>query len=31
VGEHEAVVTKWDAAAHTWKPVSLAGGVPPKP
>ncbi len=31
VGEHEAVVTKWDPAARTWTPVSLAGGVPPKP
>ncbi len=31
VGEHEAVVTKWNPAAHTWQPVSLAGGVPPKP
>ena len=30
VGEHEAVVTKWNPAARTWQPVSLAGGVPPK-
>ncbi len=31
VGEHEAVVTKWNPAARTWTPVSLAGGVPTKP
>lgn len=31
VGEHEAVVTKWNPAARTWMPVSLAGGVPAKP
>ena len=30
VGEHEAVVTKWNPTARTWQPVSLAGGVPPK-
>jgi branched-chain amino acid transport system substrate-binding protein len=31
VGEHEAVVTKWNPTARAWQPVSMSGGVPPKP